>query len=179
MKPTQPQTPLNDLPTFLAYSLLLELESAERLRELAEAMAQHHKPDIEQLLLQLAGYSDKHGAEVQGIVQSACGDTPLPDLKPWDFEWPGAEPPETFDYAALRYEMSPRQLLEVALALEHNTADFYADIARRSVDENIRLHADNFATEELSHAEALEQWLRRLPPEEHRNFDIDPAHQPE
>lgn len=175
MKQPPQQTPLNDLATFLAYSLVLELESAERLRELAEAMAQHHKPDIEELLLQLAAYSDKHGSEVQAI----CGDTPLPDLKPWEFEWPGAEPPETFDYAALRYEMTPRQLLEVALALEHNTADFYADIARRSTDDDIRLHADNFASEELNHAEALESWLQRLPAVGFRRFDIDPAVEPE
>ena len=171
----KPLTPLNDLPTFLAYSLVVELESAERLRELAEVMAEHHRPEIEQLLLRLADYSDKHGEEVQTI----CGDIPLPELHPWAFEWPGAEPPETFDYAALRYEMTPRQLLEVALELERNSAEFYAEIARRATDPEIRQHADNFAEEELSHADALVAWMENLPPAAPQRFDIDPAHQPE
>lgn len=167
-------SPLDDLPTFLAYSLVLELESADRLRELADAMAQHRKPDIEQVLLQLAAYSDQHGAEVRAI----CDDFPLPDLKAWEFDWPGAEPPETFDYGALRYEMTPRQLLTLALELEHNTAEFYAEIAQRSADPEISRHAENFAKEELEHVEALSQWLEGLPPPTPASVDIDPFNQP-
>ena len=56
----------------------------------------------------------QHLEEVAGLA----GDTPLPQLTAWEFEWPEAEPPETASYEAVHYRMSLRQAVELALANE-------------------------------------------------------------
>ena len=168
--------PLEQLPVFLAYSLHLEQESAERLRELAEIMLVHNRQELHGLLVKLAFYSEQHADEVQSI----CGDTPLPELLPWEYEWPGMEPPETAAYESLSYETTTRQLLELALQLEQSAADFYADIATRSTNDEVARHAREFASEEREHAAALQSWLDKLPPDANdQPVDIDPPSQPE
>ena len=168
--------PLEQLPVFLAYSLYLEQESAERLHELADVMLRHNRRELHSLLVKLAFYSEQHADEVQAI----CGDTPLPELHPWEYEWPDMEPPETAGYDSLGYEMTTRQLLEQALQLEQGAAEFYAGMASRSASEEIIRHAREFAAEEREHAAALEVWLDKLPPEtDDRPVDIDPPSAPD
>jgi rubrerythrin len=168
------QSPLTDLDTFLAYSLALEEESAERLREAAEMMRIHHQHEVAKLFSQLAEFSDRHAAEVKAL----CEGRELPHLHPWDFEWPELEAPETWDYAAIRYDMTPHQVLTNMLLVERNTADFYQAIAEDSDDDNIVTLARDFAAEERGHASALESWLNRLPSEPIRSGDMDPPVEP-
>jgi bacterioferritin (cytochrome b1) len=168
--------PLEQLPVFLAYSLYLEQESAERLRELADIMLQHNRQELHGLLVKLAFYSEQHADEVQTI----CGDTPLPKLHPWEYEWPDLESPETAAFDSLGYETTTRELLELALELEQKAATFYADIANRSTNKDVADHAREFAAEEREHAAALQVWLDKLPPESaDRSIDIDPPSEPE
>lgn len=168
--------PLEQLPVFLAYSLYLEQESAERLHELADVMLRHNRQELHSLLVKLALYSEQHADEVQAI----CGDTPLPELHPWEYEWPDMEPPETAGYDSLSYETTTRELLELALQLEQNAADFYDGIASHSTNKEITHHAREFAAEEREHAAALEAWLEKLPPDAaNQPIDIDPPSAPD
>jgi len=167
--------PLTELNAFLAYSLSLEEDSVERLEEMADMMAVHHQGDIERLFRQLAEYSKKHADDVLAI----CGNTELPVLKPWDFIWPGAEPPETCAYASAAYGMTTRQALTNMLMLERNTAEFYQEIAERSPNEDIAKLAQEFANEEISHASAIEEWLQRIPDGENSYPDMDPPTEPD
>jgi rubrerythrin len=167
--------PVTDLDTFLAYSLVLEEESAERLREVADMMAGHQQADLAVLFHQLADYSDKHAEEVKTL----CGGRTLPQLNPWDFVWPDLEPPETFDYGAALYQMTATQALTNMLLLERNTASFYLTIARQSQNAQIVALAQEFANEEQQHAAAIDDWLQRLPKALLASPDIDPPHQPE
>lgn len=166
--------PTTDLNTFLRYSLELEEESADRLREAAEMMEMHFVPDLERLFLELAEHSVKHCQQIRQI----CKDRDLPKIAPWDFDWPNAEAPETWEYAAIRYTMTAREILTNMLKVEQSAADFYQNIAKRSTDKAIQTYAREFANEERSHASSLEGWLRRLPEETPRSPDIDPPPEP-
>lgn len=162
--------PLTELPAFLAYSLELEKESAERLREFSAIMRTHNQHELAETFERLAHYSDKHAAEVEAI----CGDRELPEIPAWEFDWPGAEPPETCRYESLGYDMSVRQALEAMLAQERDSAAFYQSVADRSGNDEIRDYAAQFAQEEREHAAALESWLGKLDEGTAPAPDIDP-----
>ena len=162
--------PVNDLATFLAHSLALERESAERLREFANTMRGHNQHELADTFEQLAGYSDLHAAEVETI----CGDRKLPVMQAWEFAWPDLEAPETCQYDNVRYDMSKQEAIEILLAQEEASAAFYSDVARRTRDEAIRDFARAFAAEEQEHARALTQWMARVEQDGARVPDIDP-----
>jgi len=162
--------PASDLSVFLAYSLELERESAERLREGAVIMRAHGQRSAAALLEQLSIYSDRHAEEIAEICEAHA----LPTLKPWDFVWPDAEPPETCDYASMRYSMSDKEVLESMLGLEERTAHFYRSVGCRSEKSDVQQYAEQFAEEELSHAQALRSMIAALSTGVHPAPDIDP-----
>lgn len=170
---------ISDLPLFLAHSLELERESAERLREFADTMRHHQQQALADLFAELAGYSDLHAREIAAI----CEGHSLPRLKAWEFTWPDAEPPETSAYASLRYEMLPETALGLMIEQESAAADFYAAVAAQSADTEIVKHASEFAEEEREHARLLQARLAALQETGSDAAapapDIDPPHQPE
>ena len=169
---------ITDLSLFLAHSLELEQESAERLREFADTMRHHRQQALAALFDELATYSDLHAQEVAAI----CASHDLPRLKPWEFAWPDEEPPETGAYADLRYEMQPETALGLMIRQETAAADFYADVAARSTDPEIVKYAAEFAAEEREHARLLQARLTTLQREGNTAPpapDIDPPHQPD
>tara|TARA_R110002110_G_scaffold111137_2_gene276819 strand:+ start:14323 stop:14850 length:528 start_codon:yes stop_codon:yes gene_type:complete len=170
---------ISDLPLFLAHSLELERESAERLREFADTMRHHQQHALAQLFAELAGYSDLHAQEIAAI----CEGHKLPRLKAWEFTWPGDEPPETSAYAGLRYEMQPQTALRLMIDQENAAADFYAAVAAQSSDAEIVKHAAEFAQEEREHASLLQARLAALQETGSDTAapapDIDPPQQPE
>lgn len=167
---------MTDLDTFLAYSVALEQEAAERHDELADMMDVHHNPEVAATFRKLAGYSRLHAQEVRDHAQGAD----LPRIAPWDFGWETLEGPETADLGAVDYLMTTRQALRVAMRNERRAHDFYADIARHSPDARVCALAAEFAEEEKGHLELLEQWLAKLPPDDAASvFDTDPPHMPE
>lgn len=161
--------PLIELPVFLAYSLELERESAERLREFSAIMEAHNQRGLAATFNELASYSDKHAAEVETI----CRNRSLPGIRAWEFDWPDNEPPETYQYNGVSYEMSTRQALETMLAQERESAAFYQDVADRTPVSDIRGYALAFAEEEREHARALELWLAKVPVDNENMPDID------
>ena len=91
------------------------------------------------------------------------GDTPLPRLTAWEFDWPEAEPPETASYEAVHYRMSLRQAVELALANEQAAEAYYRDYAAASSDQETIRVATRFAEEESGHAAELKRLLGELP----------------
>ena len=79
---------MTDLPTFLAYSVVMEEEAAERHDELADVMEVHNNPDVAATFRKLAHYSRLHAQE----IREQSTDLELPKIAPWDFEWEGGEP---------------------------------------------------------------------------------------
>ena len=167
---------MTDLDTFLAYSVALEEEAAERHDELADMMEVHNNPEVAETFRKLARYSRLHAREIRDRSQGA----ELPKIAPWDFGWETMEGPETADIGDMNYLMNTAQALHVAMGNEQRAHDFYSAISTESPDPEVRAVAAEFADEEQEHLALLEQWLSRVPQEgDETVFDPDPPNMPE
>jgi len=167
---------MTDLDTFLAYSVALEEEAAERHDELADMMEVHNNPEVAQTFRKLAHYSRLHAQEIRDRSQGSD----LPRIAPWDFGWETMEGPETADIADMNYLMNMVQALRVAMGNEQRAHDFYFAISEESPDAEVRAVAAEFADEEKEHLALLGKWLEKLPETaDEEMFDPDPPHMPE
>lgn len=146
---------IDTVEAFLALSMLLEFESADRLRELALCMREHHAEELAQLLEKLAGYSDLHGSEIQELSEGHV----LPDLATMGVSWEGLEGPETTVYESINPDMLPYDVLQIALRNEIKGQDFYTNISLHSPTEAVRKMAAEFANEENEHVSMIQQWI--------------------
>jgi len=166
-------SPLDHLGCFLAHAVVLEDEAATRYRELADAMAVHNNIAVEALFRQMAGYSDLHRAEAVAHADKHAGG--LPDLKPWEFQWPDDESPESGRLESAHYMMTPRHALALALQAEQGAFAFYHSIAEQAADAAIGRLAAAFSDEESQHVKALERWIEQYPePPDNWDEDLDP-----
>jgi rubrerythrin len=165
-----------ELAEFLAHSLELETEARERYRELADAIEAHHNRPVAGFFRRMAAEAEHHLQEVAELA----GDMTLPELKAWEFDWPGAEAPETASYEALHYRMSLRQAMALALANERAAQQYYRRYADGCRDTRTANIARRFAAEEGGHAAELQRLMAALPSDDgySREEDDDP-HMPE
>lgn len=167
---------IDSLTEFLAHAIELEVESAERYRDLADAMRVHNNLEVAELFHKLAGYGDSHAEEVQ---QRASG-LELPYISPWDFKWSCPEAPEAPCAEDIHYQMNKCQALELALYNEIRGRDFYAQVAASTSDPQVREAASEMAEEEDEHVTMLRAWIEREACENHFNPpDLDPPNMPE
>ena len=167
---------MTDLDTFLAYSVALEEEAAERHGELADMMAVHNNPEVAETFSKLAHYSRLHAQEIRDRSRGSD----LPRIAPWDFGWETMEGPETADIGSVNYLMNTVRALQIAMGNEQRAHDFYFAISEESPDPEVRALAAEFADEEKEHLRLLEKWLEKLPdPANEAVFDPDPPHMPE
>ncbi len=146
---------IDKIEVFLALSMLLEFESADRLRELAICMRNEHAEELTLLLEQLAEFSDVHASEIQELSEGHV----LPDLATMGVSWEGLEGPETTVYESISPTMNPYDVLQIALRNEIKGQDFYTSISLNSPNEDVRKMAADFADEENSHVMLIEQWI--------------------
>jgi rubrerythrin len=167
---------MTDLDTFLAYSVALEEEAAERHDELADMMEVHNNPEVAETFRKLAHYSRLHAQEIRDRSQGA----ELPRIAPWDFGWETMEGPETADIGDMNYLMNTVQALRVAMGNEQRAHQFYSAIGKESPDPEVRALAAEFADEEQGHLALLQEWLSKMPEGSDEDaFDPDPPHMPE
>jgi rubrerythrin len=167
---------MTDLDTFLAYSVALEEEAAERHDELADMMEVHNNPGVADTFRKLAHYSRLHAREIRDHSRGSD----LPRIAPWDFGWETMEGPETADIGEMNYLMNATQALIIAMGNERRAHDFYFSISEESPDPDVRALASEFADEEKQHLALLEKWLAKVPGSaDDTPFDPDPAHMPE
>lgn len=161
---------------FFAHALALEQEAAERLGEAAQMMQVHNNNALVTLFQELASYSMEHENEIRALARGVQ----LPELKPWEYDWPGAEAPETGDSGKLHYLMRERQALELVLDSEKNAHDFYILAAEKTHDEAVRKYAQLFAEEEAKHVELLKARLLQSADDERDDLeDLDPPNMPD
>jgi len=146
---------IDSVENFLALSLLLEYESADRLGELARLMREQQAGQLADLLERLADYSRKHAEDILGRAEGRV----LPDLATADFAWEGLEGPETTAFDSVTPEMNRDDMLQIALRNEIRGQDFYTRISLESPDATVREMAAEFAAEENEHVMLLEQWI--------------------
>ncbi|MEJ2401851.1 MAG: ferritin family protein [Xanthomonadales bacterium] len=167
---------MTDLRTFLAYSVALEEEAADRHDELADMMDVHNNPEVAATFRKLAHYSRLHAQEIRDHARAHD----LPQIAPWDYGWEDLEGPETADVATVDYLINTARALAIAMGNERRAHDFYADIGRHAPSAEVRELAAEFAAEEKEHLALLEAWQARVPesPDE-IVFDPDPPNTPE
>lgn len=167
---------MTDLDTFLAYSVALEEEAAERHDELADMMEVHNNPEVADTFRKLAHYSRLHAREIRDRSQGS----ELPRIAPWDFGWETMEGPETAGIDEMNYLMDTTQALRVAMGNERRAHDFYFAISEESPNPEVRALAAEFADEEKEHLDLLEKWLAKVPDSgDEKAFDPDPPNMPE
>lgn len=161
---------------FLAHALEMEVESAERYRELADNMEVHNNPEVAALFHRLAVESDVHVKQVQRLAAT----TQLPDIAPWAFKWSSPDGPESLPVDDMHYLISRRQALELALHNEIRGLDFYEQVAKGSPSAEVRQIAGEMAVEEREHVEMLKAWLSREDDAGLSSLtDLDPPNMPE
>jgi rubrerythrin len=164
------------LETFLAYSVALEEEAADRHEDLADMMDVHNNPDVAATFRKLAHYSRLHAGEIRDRSEGH----ELPVIAPWDFGWEDMEGPETADIGKAHYLMNTAQALQIARNNEQRAHDFYHRISLESPSAEVRALAGEFAAEEKGHLKLLEAWLSTVPESaDEEIFDPDPPHSPE
>ena len=162
---------ITDLDTFLVYSITLEEEAAERHDELADMMGVHNNPEVAATFRKLAHYSRLHAQEIRDHAKGRD----LPVIAPWDFEWEGAEAPESGDMSGVNYLMNNAQALQLAMANEQRAFDFYDQIGRESQVPEVAAMAAEFAIEEKEHLDLLRAWMDKTDAsvdEKHFDFDL-------
>ena len=148
---------ISSVAEFLAHALEMEVESAERYRELADSMEVHNNPEVAASFRTLAGESDAHVEQVQRLA----GSTELPDIAPWAFKWSSPDGPESTRMEDVHYLMNRRQALKLALHNEVRGLDFYKEVAARSPTTRVRQLAAEMAGEEEVHVTMLRTLLSK------------------
>jgi len=167
---------IHDLDTFLAYSIALEEEAAERHDELADMLDVHNNPGVAATFRKLAHYSRLHAQEIRDHSKGRR----LPVIAPWDFGWEDMEGPETADIGDVNYLMNTAQALQIAMGNEQRAHDFYYEISRESADPEIKAMAGEFAEEEKEHLDLLKMWMDSTDEStDEQVYDPDPPHMPE
>lgn len=146
---------IDSVETFLALSMLLEYESADRLHELARNIREQQAEDLAKLLTRLAEYSEMHASEIQQLSEGKV----LPELATLELSWEGLEGPETTAYGSVNPKMSVSDLLEVARRNEIKGQEFYTSISLNAPNEAVRELAADFANEENEHVAMLQKWI--------------------
>lgn len=152
---------MNSVLEFLAHAVVLEEEAADRYDELATAMTADHNEPVATLFREMSRVTRIHLSEMVGRARKA-GD--LPDLKPWEYKWPGGESPGArgLDQES-DHTLTPNDALRLALTAEQMVFAFYAKVAATSEVPEVRKLAQTFADEETGHVTEIERWLERYP----------------
>ncbi len=150
---------IDTVEAFLALSMLLEYESADRLQELAVNMREHDATELADLLDKLAGYSELHASEIHELSEGRV----LPELATLDVSWEGLEGPETTAYESVTPSMRTLDMLNIALRNEIKGQEFYTDISLNSPSDDVRKLAAEFADEEGEHVMMLQKWIQGHP----------------
>jgi rubrerythrin len=168
---------ISSVAEFLAHALEMEVESAERYRELADNMEVHNNPEVAALFRRLAAEGDTHVKQVQQLAAS----TQLPDIAPWAFKWSSPDGPESATMDDVHYLMNRCQALKLALHNEIRGLDFYRQVAARSPKAGVRQLAAQMAGEEQSHVTMLQSLLCGMEEEAAARplADLDPPNTPE
>ena len=135
------------VPELLLHALVIELEAVQSYKDLAEQMRECGNKDVAALFEKMSALEAEHEAKIR---QEAKG-VELPELAPWEFRWPGLEPPENIDLAGVHYLMTPHQALDLALENEISAMVFFDAVAHDTADDKVRSFAKEFADDERQH----------------------------
>lgn len=153
---------LETVADMLAFVLAVENEASERYAEMAEAMDAHNNTKVAKLFRDMADIEELHAESVQRQA-TKLGIGELPALT---YQWTTPEGPETGDFADLHYLMSPREALLLARHNEEKAAAYFAELAEKLTNPEVKAMALEMASEEREHVELVNKWLLDFPDDE-------------
>ncbi len=146
---------MRDVAEFLAHAIKLEEDAANRFSDLEQAMKSYGNLESAAFFGKLAHFSRLHLAQ----AKRRSGYHDLPDIKEGDYVWSAGDSPEATSMEASHYLMTIDYSIQLALDGERSGYQFYQNIANTTADQEIRVMAIEFATEEAEHVMELEKWI--------------------
>ena len=154
------------LEAFMAQALQMELDAAQRYNEFADTMEVHNNPEVVEWFRKMAVIEGKHAAQIMAQMGWSAVPANAPRLA-------GFEAVEGAAVDELHYLMQPWHVLQLALAGEERAERFFAQMARETKVEAIRMAATTLQQEERDHVELVKAWMQKVPQPD-INWDQDP-----
>ncbi len=154
------------LEAFMAQALQMELDAAQRYNEFADMMEVHNNPEVVEWFRKMATIEGKHAAQIMAQMGWSAVPANAPLLA-------GFEAVEGAAVDELHYLMQPWHVLQLALAGEERAERFFAQMARETKVEAIRMAATTLQQEERDHVELVKAWMQKVPQPD-INWDQDP-----
>ena len=154
------------LEAFMAQALQMELDAAQRYNEFADMMEVHNNPEVVEWFRKMATIEGKHAAQIMAQMGWSAVPVNAPLLA-------GFEAVEGAAVDELHYLMQPWHVLQLALAGEERAERFFAQMARETKVEAIRMAATTLQQEERDHVELVKAWMQKVPQPD-SNWDQDP-----
>jgi rubrerythrin len=143
----------------LDLAISIEEEAKERYEDFARQVGGgRYAGDAADMFRTMAGYEERHGAELASRRRELFGNAPRRVTKEAldDVEAPDRGKPRVF--------MSARQAMEVALSSEEKAREFFDGALRHVRDPAVRTLFEHLRGEEEQHIRMVRQRLDRLPP---------------
>ena len=140
---------------FLAHSIQLEREAAERYAELADSMDSSGNREVGKLFRRLSEYSRMHMAD----ATARAAFRQIPDIRGDNLGWTDFENAETAAIWAADPMIGRQQALEIALDAEMAGHDYYKSVLDSTDDPEIKALAKEFVEEEAEHVAELKKWI--------------------
>jgi rubrerythrin len=151
----------------LDFAILIEEEAEDRYGEFAEQMEAFFTPAAALFFRMMAGNEAKHGSELKARRRTLFGDAPatVDRTMLWDVEAPS--------YDRARAFMTPRRVLEVAMASEVKAHDFFAAAIPHINDKDVKALFEELRLEEIDHQRLVREKLDEQPPDDGTDPDED------
>lgn len=147
-----------DLMDALDLAILIEVEAWERYKLFAGQIGHRSPGDAASIFLSMAGNEEKHGRQLADRRKELFGDKPLRVSRDviFDIEAP--------DVGAPRWNMSPLQAFQLALASEEKAYWFYDEALKHVTDPIVRELFAELRDEETEHVRMVKDSIEALPP---------------
>lgn len=151
----------------LDFAILIEEEAEERYNEFAEQMEAFFTPAAATFFRIMAGNEAKHGSDLKARRQKLFGSAPsvVDRSMLWDVEAPA--------YDKARAFISPRRVLEIALASETKAHDFFAGALPHIKDADVKTLFEELRLEEIEHQRMVQEKIDEQPADDGRDPDED------
>jgi rubrerythrin len=161
-----------DLAELYAIAYRIESDAVERYDQLAGQMDTFNNPELAKIFRDLARAEGIHAEEIRRMA----GDLDVVARARALDLWKADESPESADFAAAHYMMTPWHALQMALKGEERALAFFDHVVQTTTDDAVRKMAAEFVDEENEHVDLVRRLLRRYPePTAHWAEDPDPA----
>jgi len=151
--------PIASTAELYAHALAIEREAAARYEALARFMIERANGSLGALFAHLAAREAQHAKSIAARAQGLD----LPLLKPWQYGWSDAGPPEGVAQEFASRLRTPHDALKLALEAEQRSRDFFEQVFATATDPDVKLLAAGLAQEEAQHVEWIERALATVP----------------